>query len=121
MAHTDHVFIDGMEVACRLGTTEEERAFPQVVSVSVKIYLPLKRAAESEDLSLSVDYAAVADDIRRSLAAGPFVLVEAVAEMVAHCVLKQPLVEAVTVRVEKRILAGIRAVGAEVHRERKKT
>ena len=113
---SDCVFIDDLEEASRIGTTEAERAFPQVVSISVRIFLDLDDAGRNDDLTTSVDYAAAAADIRNLLKNNEFKLAEGLATEIATLILRRDRVVAAWVRVEKRVLPGIRAVGAEIFR-----
>ncbi len=120
MENMDNVFIDGLEEACKIGTTPEERAFPQPIVVSTRLFFPLSAAGKADDLTHSVDYASVAGDIRSFLSYRDFNLVEAVAESIADLALKYVRVCRVWVRVEKRVLPAVRSVGVEIWRERSK-
>ena len=116
--HADCIFVDGLEVSARVGITDEERAFPQLLRLNIQIFLPLSTAARTDDLSKTIDYAAVCENVRAALSSKTFALVEAVAEAAARVALESPLAQAVSVRVEKRVLVGTCCVGAEVWRER---
>jgi len=112
----DHLFIDNLEMEVRIGTTPEEKAFPQVVFISAKIFLPLARAGKTDALQETLDYAEIISKIKTHLTEKSFNLVEKVAEDTADIALHYRGVVAVWVRVAKKIFAGIEYVGAEIYR-----
>ena len=112
----DCVFLDRLEVAVRIGTTQAEQAFPQLIHVSVKVFISLRKAGAKDDLPATIDYAAVASEIRSFTERTTFALAEAVAERCAAIALAFPGAEEVFVRVEKRIFTGVDAVGVEIWR-----
>lgn len=83
----DKLIIHGLELWLKVGCTEAERAFPQRLEMDVTLELPLSAAGKSDDLSQSVDYAAVAEALRQKLTPHSFHLIEAVAEQAADLVL----------------------------------
>ncbi len=114
----DHLLIEGLEIACRVGTTAEERAFPQVLNLTFRIFLPLRRAGEADDLKATVDYAFLVRKVQSELARREFQLVESVAENIADLILAERRVERVEVEVRKKILPGVKWVGVVIARER---
>ncbi len=107
-----------MELPCRVGTTVEERAFPQVLKVSLRLETPLAKAGLSDSLNDTVDYAAVIENIKKVGSSQSFVLVERIAEIIAETVLKNPLIHGVEVKVGKKVFSGIENVGANIYREK---
>lgn len=105
-----------MEQPCRIGTTVAERAFPQILKVSVRLETSLSKAGKSDALVDTVDYAAVVDSIRAICNSQEFTLVERVAEMIAEAALKNPLLHGIEVKIRKRVFSGIEAVGACIYR-----
>jgi dihydroneopterin aldolase len=104
----DRLSLVGLELWCRVGCTAQERAFPQRVELDADLFLPLARAGRGDDLSATVDYAAVAGRLKRSLEAGECRLAETLAEKAAALVLKEfKTVRAVSVRLRKRALPGL--------------
>ena len=116
----DHIFIDQFEVSLRIGDSEEERAFPQIVDFSIRIYLPLQEAGEKDDMSHALDYAKVIEAVRNGAKGRTFVLQEGLAEWAAGEILKNKQVESVSVGVAKKNFPGIRRIGVWVHRNRPK-
>lgn len=119
MSVSDYVIASRIETFCRIGCSEEERAFPQRLRVSVKLGVSTKEAARSADLSKTVNYALVCDRVREIGASRPWVLVEELAEEFADKILEEfPLVQDIRVGIEKFILSGVDWVGCEIYRTR---
>lgn len=116
---SDHLFIEDLEISCRVGTTAKERAFPQVIRLSIDIELPLEKAGVSDDLRYSVDYAMIIADIKSILKSREFQLIETVAEIAAKTTLKYRGVRAVSVRAGKKVFADVKSVGAYIHRKKR--
>lgn len=114
----DHIFLNKMEILCRIGTTSDERAFPQVVWVTVRCYLALSKAGASDDLRDTADYAKIVDDIRLLTSNRTFNLAESLAQAIAEKALLQPLIQAAEVTIEKKVFNGIESVGAFIRREK---
>jgi dihydroneopterin aldolase len=115
----DMLFLEGLEVPCRVGCTDPERATPQSLRAEVRLYVPSLRAAGvADDLEQTVDYR-LAGDLIDAVQGREFLLIERVAEVMAEVVLKNPLVERVTVSVKKRPpVQGLEWAGVEITRER---
>ncbi len=116
----DKVILSGARLAVRIGVTGEERAAPQDVVVDVELHLDTRAAARTDDLRLSVDYAAVREAIGRA-AEAPCALVETLAERMAAAVLGQFPAEAVRVLVRKPGALreqGVDWAGVEITRRR---
>lgn len=115
----DILFLEGLEVPCRVGCTEAERATLQSLRVDVRMECPsLRRAGETDDIAQTVDYR-VAIDMIRAVQEGEFLLIERVAEVLAAVVLKQPLVSTVHVTVRKRPpVQGLEIAGVQITRSR---
>ena len=63
----DMLFLEGLEVPCRVGCTPEERATPQSLRVAVQLHCDnLQRAGETDDLAATVDYRVATDMIAAS-------------------------------------------------------
>jgi dihydroneopterin aldolase len=92
--------LNSLKVSCIIGDLPEERIREQVLSVDVSLTVP-DRAAESDELGDTVDYAVLARRISDALAAAKCRMIERAAKVVADVCLAEPLVEAVEVRVVK--------------------
>lgn len=118
---SDYLFIEKMEISCRIGTTVEERAFPQILTVSIRINTSLAKAGKSDSLTDTVDYAAMIEEAKTICSKREFVLVEKVAEVIAETALKINTVTAAEVKVGKKVFPGIESVGAYIYREKSRS
>ncbi len=114
---SDFIFIEKLEALCRIGCTAEERAFPQIVTVDVNIFLPLDKSAQSSQLSDTVDYANVTDGIKNLLLKDEFKLLETAAERIAAFILKDEKTNRVTVRLHKKVFSDVKATGVFIQRD----
>ena len=116
---TDFVLAPKIEAFCRIGCSEEERSFPQRLLVSVKLETNTQKAARTGDLSQTINYATVCQQVREIGAAKPWVLVEELAEAFADQLLEDfSLAIGVHITIEKFILPGVEWVGVEIQRYR---
>ena len=95
------VRIRGLEVAGRHGVHDAERVLGQRFVVDIDMVLAHDRAATSDDLADTVDYAVIADDAADIVAGEPVALLERLCRMIADRVLREDVVAAVTVTVAK--------------------
>ena len=115
----DLLFLEGLEVPCRVGCSDPERATPQSLRVGVKLYCPsLRDAALADDLERTVDYR-LAGELIDAVQGREFLLIERVAETLAETALRNPLIDRVTVSVMKRPpVQGLEWAGVEITRGR---
>lgn len=117
---SDLIRISRLRLETLLGVPDEERAAPQVVVVSVEIALDhgTASAGRRDNLSQTVDYAAVAEELRQVAAARPRKLIEALAEDFADAVLRFRGVAGAVVTLEKFILPDAESVGLRIERRK---
>jgi len=115
----DMLFLEGLEVPCRVGCTDPERATPQSLRVSLKLFCAsLRDAALADDLERTVDYR-LAGELIDAVQGREFLLIERVAETLAGVGRKNALIERVTVSVRKRPpVQGLEWAGVEITRDR---
>ena len=115
----DMLILEGLEVPCRIGCSDPERATPQSLRVEVRLYCPsLRKAGVADDLEQTVDYR-LAGDLIDAVQGREYLLIERVAETLAEVVLRQPLVDHVTVTVKKRPpVQGLEWAGVQITRGR---
>jgi len=113
----DRLLIQGLRAHTTLGLQESERAYPQEVWIDLVLFMDIRAAARADDVSLSVDYAEVAQAVRALVEGVQRYTVEALAEDIAALCLQRPGVQKVTVRVRKpHAVRGAAAVGVEIER-----
>lgn len=115
----DMLFLEGLEVPCRVGCSEPERVTPQSLRVEVRLFCAsLRDAALADDLERTVDYR-LAGDMIEAVQGKEFLLIERVAETLAEVALRNELVDHVTVTVRKRPpVQGLEWAGVEITRSR---
>ncbi len=105
----DRIRIVNMQFFGHHGVDPSERALGGRFSFDVEMALDLREAGETDDLTKTVDYAAVYDLIAHLQAEREFRLLETLAHSIAAAILAQFPVEGVTVRARKHSvpLAGV--------------
>jgi len=121
---TDSISLVNMRFRGRHGALEEELEQPQPFEVDVELYLDLRAAGRSDELSETIDYRGVFE-ISRNVVEGPSCsLIEALAERIAAGVLSLPggdAVSEVVVRVRKpevNLGGALDAAAVEIRRRR---
>ena len=84
---TDRIIVKDLRVSATVGVNRWEQAAPQTVAVDLEIAIDAARAASGDQLSDTVDYKRVAQDIAELAAGRPFQLIETLAEAIASLVL----------------------------------
>jgi dihydroneopterin aldolase len=98
----DRIELVGLRVDGHHGVTERERAAAQPFEVDVTLGVALAPAGHADDLSMTIDYAAVYRQVREIVEATSFKLLEALAEAIAAELLSaHPLATDVEVRIRK--------------------
>jgi dihydroneopterin aldolase len=115
----DMLFLEGLEVPCRVGCSDPERATPQSLRVELRLYCAsLREAGIADDLEQTVDYR-LAGDMIAAVQGREYLLIERVAEELAQVALKNPLVDHVTISVKKRPpVQGLEWAGVQITRGR---
>ena len=92
--------LNGIDVDCIIGERPDERTRTQRLRVDVVLTIDDK-AADTDELSDTVDYAALTDGIRAALVAAKCRMIERAAKVVADLCLAEPKVSAAEVAVTK--------------------
>jgi dihydroneopterin aldolase len=119
-----HMFIRDMILPASIGVLAHEHQAAQRVRINLDLGVEddgvgglSRRRVGRESLARVVDYAAVADAVRRIVAAGHIALVETLAERIAEACLADPRVHLARVRVEKLdVFADATSAGVEIER-----
>ncbi len=112
----DQIILSELELFCRVGVPEQERAQPQRLLVSVEMDLDFSRAAASDDLSATIDYFAVSRRLLRLGEGRQWRLIETLADEIARLVRDEFGAAAVRVEVRKFIIPEARYVAVRVAR-----
>lgn len=97
----DRITLTGVTAYGHHGVLASEKADGQEFSVDIVLEVDLSRAAASDDLAHTVNYAEVAADAVAILQGPSQDLIETVVEQIADAALARPLVEAVEVTLHK--------------------
>ena len=92
--------LNGLEVACVIGERPDERVREQELRVDVELEIA-DRAAETDELGETVDYAGLADRIRATLTAAKCKMIERAAKVVYDVCREDGKVGAAVVTVTK--------------------
>lgn len=115
----DILFLRDFRLELIIGIYEWERKVPQPIRLDLEIGLADSKAGDSDDVTDTIDYGAVAHRVREYLhnAPQPITLVESVAEHVAALVRREFGAPWVKVSVTKfAIVPGIRELGITIER-----
>ena len=82
----DTIFISELRLDILIGVYDWERQVPQAVQFDIELGIPGRRAAHSDRLEDTIDYAAVTRRIEASLRENHFGLLERVAEHIAKLI-----------------------------------
>lgn len=97
----DRIELSGMEFFGCHGCFAEEKRLGQKFIVDVVLYLDLRQAGRTDDLTKSVNYAAIFADVRDIIEGEPKNLIEAAAEEIAARLLEKYALARVEVAVHK--------------------
>ena len=92
--------LNGIDVDCIIGECPEERTHPQRLRVDVVLTIG-DRASETDELSDTVDYAALTERIRAALVEAKCRMIERAAKVIVDLCLADGKVSAAKVRVVK--------------------
>jgi len=92
--------LNGIDVDCIIGERADERNRLQNLRVEARLDVR-ENAAESDELSETVDYAALTESIRSALVEARCKMIERAARVVCDVCLANPVVRSATVRVTK--------------------
>ena len=100
-APLDRIKIEGLRFHCVIGINDWERVAKQLIEIDVTLHADLRAAAESDDISHTVNYRTVTQRIADTVENSSFGLIEALAGKVAEACLEDPKVQRVDVRLRK--------------------
>ena len=119
MESADTIRITDLEVFFQVGVTEQERAKPQRLLVTVEMWQDLSMAAGRDDLADTIDYAAVTDRILHFGNGCHWQLIETLAAEIAAMILEEFSPRQVSVEVKKFVIPQAAHVSVRLTRSRK--
>tara|TARA_R110002111_G_scaffold262504_1_gene338894 strand:- start:64033 stop:64404 length:372 start_codon:yes stop_codon:yes gene_type:complete len=116
---SDQIQISDLLLRTIIGINDEEREKKQDVLLNLTMYVDLRAAARSDDISDAVNYRTITKEIIDLVENSHFQLVEKMADEVAKICLKDERVQQTVVKIEKPgALRFARSVGVTVERTR---
>lgn len=97
----DQVFISGLEIETVIGVYDWERTIRQRLVLDLDMAWDIRAAAAQDDLSLTLDYAAVSQRVIDYACSTQFELIETLAERVAALILGEFAVPWLRLRITK--------------------
>jgi dihydroneopterin aldolase len=116
MLPSDEIRLSCLKLSTHIGVPDEERAGSQMLEADVIIRVSGRFEAMQDDISATIDYAAVAARLQQIAAERPRCLIETLAAELADCVLREFKAAGVTIDLRKRILPDTDHVAVRVVR-----
>jgi FolB domain-containing protein len=115
----DKIIIKNLVARGIIGLNKWEREKPQEILINIIVFTDIKKAAELDDISHSVNYRTIAKKAQSHAESAARISVEALAEDIASLCLEEPNALKVLVRIEKpRAVRFAESVGVEIERSR---
>lgn len=116
---SDKLLISDLKVQAHIGCSPEERQNPQQLSVSLYIKTDLSKAARTKELTDTINYLTLSEQVAALAESKDWTLIEEFAAHVIDDVLaKHPRAEKVAALVKKFVIKDAAWVGVELKRER---
>ncbi len=112
----DTIIVKDLEVFCRVGVSEEERAQAQRLLITAEMARDFLAAAENDDLAATIDYHAVTERLLRFGKEWDWRLIETLAEDIARVLLDEFKADSVSVEVKKFAIPQARYVSVRIKR-----
>lgn len=113
----DQVLIEALDVDTVIGVYDWERRITQTLSLDLRLATDIRPAAESDDLSRTLDYAAISRRIGAFAKENDFALVETFAERLAAVLREEFAIAWLRLTVRKPgAVPNARAVGVVIER-----
>jgi dihydroneopterin aldolase len=112
----DQITIKDLEVFYRVGVTEEERAQPQRLLLTIELEHSFGAAAAEDDLEKTINYDTMAQRLLRFGETRSWNLIETAAVEIARMVMAEFKPQKVSVEVKKFVLPQARYVSVRVSR-----
>ncbi|MBI2874693.1 MAG: dihydroneopterin aldolase [Firmicutes bacterium] len=115
----DRILLQGMRFPASIGVGEEERSRSQVILIDLEVEADLAPSGRSDDLSQTLDYRSLYEEVRSAVEGRSYRLVEALAEEISGKILCRSPARAVRVRIRKphvKLGGSLEWAGVEIQR-----
>jgi dihydroneopterin aldolase len=100
----DSLLVRGIKQKFKIGCTADERAWPQLLTLDIKVEFDMKKAIVSDELTDTVDYVSLISLVESQALENEWKLVEKLSFDIGQTILaKWKFVDSTTVSVAKRI------------------
>lgn len=115
----DKLLIHQLEASCILGVEEFERKSSQKIILDLELTTNLSKAAKTDKIEDTLDYALLCEHLRAHIAHSHFHLIESLAEDCVNFLFKQFPLDEITLRLFKpKIIPNVDRVGVEISRKK---
>lgn len=115
----DKIYIKDLVARGIIGVNDPEREKPQEILINIILYVDTRKAGETDKIEYTANYRTISKKAMAHAESSKRYLVEALAHDLAQMCLEDPLVQKVSVRVEKPgAVRFARSVGVEIERTR---
>jgi 7,8-dihydroneopterin aldolase/epimerase/oxygenase len=101
MMPADRISLLGLRAFGRHGVLAHERSYGQEFVIDAVLWVDTRPAAAADELTLTVDYGALADRLAGIVSGAPVDLIETLADRLAAACLAEPVVRQVEITVHK--------------------
>lgn len=116
---SDIIYIHDLKFDTIIGLLPSERGTPQPICINLQVTVDTTVAAVSTNIQDSLDYAALAEAVKKLTMEAECLLVETLAGLIADLVLSYPLAQGVLVDICKpEALSDAAGVGVKIYRRR---
>lgn len=115
----DKIFLENLEVKCRIGIFDWERKIKQKIALDLAFPADIRKAARRDRIEDTLDYKKIAKETIAFVSSSQFFLIETLAERLAAHLLKKFTLKEIRVRLSKPgAIRGAQNVGIEILRKR---
>ncbi len=102
MTNQDIIFIEALSTEAIIGIFDWEQAAPQPLIMDIEISTDLRKAANSDDITDTICYSQVSDDVDKMTRDSRFELIETLAEFICSSLLVQhPSISKIKLKLNK--------------------
>jgi FolB domain-containing protein len=112
----DIIHIHDLEVSYRVGVPDEERAQPQRLLLDIQLHLDFRPAAATDDLTKTINYFAVTQQLLKFGEGREWKLIEKLAEDIACALISQFHPARIRVEVKKFIIPQTKYISVVIER-----
>jgi dihydroneopterin aldolase len=117
---SDTIFLEGLEVRCKIGVFGWERKIRQRVLMDFEFSADIRRAAKTDRIEDTLDYKKIAKHALAFAAKSEYYLIETLAEKLAQSILNNFRLKKIKLRLSKPgAVRNSRNVGVEIVRKKK--